>query len=480
MDQVQTGIQVLESTALSLSLVDKVWLGMSIALIGLMQLGFLMVESGATRPGAAVNIAAKNLLDLAIALTAFWCVGSILMFGPSFAGTFGFGVFLPEVPQPDSDALLALIFQTMFCATAITIISGAVAERCHLGMYLAISTVMALLIYPVFGHMTWGNVFLGDNLPLLAEWGFMDFAGSTVVHATGAWVALAVVLALGPRHDRFDEAGVPRHMELSNPVLSAAGGVCMLIGWVGFNGGSLMAVDETLGDVLSNTFLAAGAGLIAGVAYSFVRDGARLPVSRIVNGMLGGLVAVTAGCNLFDSSASIAVGMLGGLVAHVSNDILLHKFRVDDVVGAIGVHGFAGVAGTLVLPLLVPASALATGSLGSQLAVQATGVLLNLAWAFTLAFAAVWLLRQFLPARISIEDERIGIDRVRHGVRPAPSALSRVLDEMINAETTDPDDVRSVPHASNEIDQLKALMLSVRTEALNDARARVQALRRQN
>ncbi len=258
----------------------------------------------------------------------------------------------------------------MFCGTAATIVSGAVAERMKLPAYVFGSLFMSGLIYPVFVHWVWGSALFANSTSFLSQMGFVDFAGSTVVHSTGGWVALAACMVIGPRIGKFNGDGTPIRIAGHSPVLSTTGALLLFIGWIGFNGGSTLGVSDQVAPIIANTVLAGGMGTCVGYVIGFYQDGVILP-EKSNSGMLGGLVAVTAGCHILDPASALMAGAIGGAVAIFGNAFIERKLKIDDAVGAIGVHAFAGVAGTLLVALLAPVDQLPAGGRLAQLHVQA-------------------------------------------------------------------------------------------------------------
>jgi Amt family ammonium transporter len=281
-------------------------------LVLLMQVGFLWLETGLVRAKSSVNITIKNMVDFCISAAVFWAVGFGLMFGagmPGMNGLVGSGGFFASLESAPAWTKVFFFFQLAFCSTAITIVSGAVAERTTFFGYLAIAFMGALVIYPVFGHWAWGGLLSGEPTGWLEKAGFIDFAGSTVVHSIGGWIALSAVLVVGPRLGRFSRN---RHRFVAgNLLLSIAGAFFLWIGWFGFNGGSVLAFDESVPGVLLNTLMAAAAGGLAVVGL-FMIQRSRPDVPSMINGVLAGLVAITANCHIVDIHDALVIGAVGG------------------------------------------------------------------------------------------------------------------------------------------------------------------------
>lgn len=410
---------------------DLTWIMAAGALVMFMQVGFLLLEAGMVRSKNSINVAQKNMLDFVFAVAAFAVCGFMFAFARS-------STFLPGF-DADYIALNGLnlweagffVFQIMFCGTAATIVSGAVAERMRLSAYIWGSLFLSGVIYPVFVHWAWGGA-LGENPgAFLGNAGFIDFAGSTVVHATGGWVSLAACLIIGAREGRFDENGRPVRMTGHSPVLATTGALILFIGWIGFNGGSTLKANADMAMIVLNTVLAGGFGACAGYLMGSWTDGVVLP-EKSLSGMLGGLVAVTAGCHVLTPAGAAAIGILGGVVALWGNDLLERRFKIDDAVGAIGVHGFAGVLGTLGLAILAPSSRLLHGSRIDQLEVQVVGSALNFVWSFGIGYAFFWLLNRFLKLRVSLETERGGLNIAEHATHIGTGHMEEALFRLIS------------------------------------------------
>jgi Amt family ammonium transporter len=412
---------------------DHVWTMLAAALVLLMQVGFLLLEAGMVRSKNSVNVAQKNVTDFFLSAAVFSLVGFGLMFGASWNGWVGAGSGLGLMAGPDPWVYTFFVFQVMFVGTAATIVSGAVAERMNFGGYLVMSVLVALLIYPVIGHWAWGNLLQTDNQPWLAERGFIDFAGSTVVHSVGGWVALAGILVLGPRLGRFDAEGRPRQIHGHSAVLSAAGALLLFVGWVGFNGGSTTAGTPALARIVANTVLAATFGGVVAMLLGRVVDGLWAP-GRSINGLLAGLVGITAGCDAVGPAGAIALGALCGGVVVASEELLLRWFKLDDVVGAVSVHGVCGVVGTLGLAFWADADKLAAGDRWAQLGVQALGAGAAFFWAFGIAWVSFRLLAATIGLRVSAEDETRGLNAAEHGASLGTGALQEALHRMVHVD----------------------------------------------
>ena len=348
---------------------DTVWLLICAALVMLMQGGFCILESGLVRAKNSISVAIKNLVDFCVSGAIFWSIGFAVMFGFSREGLLGTsGFFMGR--SSDSWLLAFFLFQLMFCATATTIISGAVAERIRFIGYIAVAIIMAALIYPVFGHWAWARTIDGEPAGWLLRLGFIDYAGSTVVHSVAGWVALAAVLIVGPRIGRFSPNGKP--ITGDNMPMATLGVLLLWFGWFGFNGGSTLGVNNQIPLILVNTNLAGAFGALAALALTWTICG-RPDVKHVMNGAIGGLVGITASCHVVGPLSAAAIGAVSGAICFAATHLLV-RLKIDDVIGAVSAHGCAGAWGTLAVALFGDPLAWATG-LGrlEQLGVQAIG-----------------------------------------------------------------------------------------------------------
>ncbi|MCQ4310487.1 ammonium transporter [Pseudomonas stutzeri] len=404
---------------------DILWLVLCAGLVFNMQIGFLCLEAGLTRSKNAINVATKNMADMCIALLLYWCFGFALMFGSSENGLMGSGLFMVDFAINDSWPLAFFLFQAMFCTTAATIVSGAAAERMRFSSYLVVAAISAGLIYPLFGHWAWGGA-LREGEGWLAQRGFVDFAGSTVVHSVGGWIALAAIMVIGPRSGRFDGSHQRQTMPGSNLPLAMLGGLLLLFGWFGFNGGSTLAFDMRVPGIVVNTVIAGMAGLAMAMAVSWLRLGYIEPVLPL-NGMLAGLVAITASAHAVSIADSLIIGA-GGALAMWLADRLLLRCNIDDAVGAVPVHLAAGLWGTVAVAIFGDSALLGTGqSRVEQLVTQLEGILVCGLWAFGLTYLLLRTINRYFPMRVDPEDERIGLNVSEHGAR---TELIELLDAM--------------------------------------------------
>ena len=384
------------------------WTLIAAALVFFMQAGFALVESGFTRAKSAVNIMMKNLMDFSMGSLAFWAVGFGLMFGSTTTGWFGTtGFFLSDFNGEGSEWILAFwMFQAVFCATAATIVSGAMAERTKFVGYLIYSVFLSTIIYPVFGSWAWGSLLNGGGW--LEGLGFIDFAGSTVVHSVGGWAALAGAMVLGPRLGKFTSDGKVRPILGHNIPLAALGVFILWLGWFGFNPGSTTTADKSIAMIFVNTNLAAAAGAFLAMVVSWIKFG-KPEVGMSLNGALAGLVGITAGCANVSPGSAILIGAAAGVIV-VYSVLFFDKIRVDDPVGAISVHGVCGAWGTLAAGLFNMG-----GPTMKIVGVQLVGIGACFLWTFPLAFTMFKIIDMAMGLRVSPEEEMQGLDIAEHG-----------------------------------------------------------------
>lgn len=399
---------------------DLLWVTISASLVFFMQVGFLCLEGGLVRSKNSINVAAKNITDFTISCSVFSLAGYGIMFGSSHWGVFGIGSFLAN-QTPSPELITFFMFQMMFCGTAATLVSGAVAERMHYFGYMLTTLLITLCIYPIVGHWVWGGVFDGEAAGWLEKIGFVDFAGSTVVHSVGGWVALAALIILGPRIGRYDS----KHKRIpgSNIPLASLGALIIWFGWIGFNGGSTLAWNDDVPLIILNTFIAACWGGIAATAIRYCLDG-YIDLMFILNGIIGGLVAVTANCHVVSPLGAAAVGLIAGLVVYFGERVIEH-YKIDDVIGVIPAHLAAGVWGTIAVSLLAADPALTTWS---QFYVQLIGVVSIGVFSLAVAFFGLKSINYFYPLRVSAKDEMTGLNVAEHRVSTEVFDLLSAMD----------------------------------------------------
>ncbi len=459
------------------SQIDILWILLSAALVFTMQAGFLCLESGLTRSKNAINVAIKNVADFAVAVALFWVFGFALMFGSSLLGLVGTGPFLASVGYGTDPWFSAFfIFQAMFCATAATIVSGAVAERMRFSAYVIVTIAVAGLIYPIFGHWAWGGA-LGGATGWLEGLGFVDFAGATVVHGVGGWVALAAVLVIGPRSGRFDTGrSGPHAITGGNLPLAMLGVLLLFFGWFGFNGGSTLRLDGTVPAILANTTLSAISGILMGLFLGWRLRG-QAEVMYALNGAIAGLVAITAGAHAVAASEAVLIGLMGSGVMVLSHEWFLRR-RVDDAVGAVPSHLIAGIWGTAAVALFGDLEVLGTGlSRTEQLGVQLVGIATCGLWSFGVAFLVLKGIDRIHPLRVSPEAERIGLNVSEHG---AQTELQELLQTMEAQEKTRDLSVRVPVEPFTEVGQIAAgynRVMDALEKAIDHTRAIIRDVR---
>ena len=413
---------------MDMMLTDVFWVLICAGLVFLMQAGFTCLESGLTRSKNSINVAIKNITDFGISTILFWAFGFAIMFGASVNGWIGSSQFflsLDEEPWLNT----FFLFEIMFCATAVTIVSGATAERLRFRSYIIISIILSGLIYPVFGHWVWNNVQSATTSGWLGKLGFIDFAGSTVVHSVGGWVALAVLLIIGPREGRFPPVGAHRKIHGSNLTMSVLGVLLLWVGWFGFNGGSTLALNDKVAGIITNTFLAGASGVMVTLTVGWIIR-KRADAELVIFGSIAGLVAITASAHAVNTVSALAIGGIGGMVM-LGADYLMEYLHIDDAVGAIPVHLGAGIWGTLAVAIFGKEEILGTGfSRWGQLLIQATGVGVCFLWTFGLSYGLFLLVNRFFPLRVTPEDERIGLNASEHGATTELLDMFRTMDSQ--------------------------------------------------
>ena len=404
---------------------NVVWTLVAAILVFLMQAGFALVETGFTRAKNAANIMMKNLMDFAVGSLAFYVLGAALMFGASkAAGWFGWGgLGMPSLMDGEGSwNWTFLFFQTMFAATAATIVSGAVAERIEFKSYLIYSALVSAVVYPISGHWMWGSLAGEASQGWLEALGFHDFAGSTVVHSVGGWIALAGAMMLGPRIGKYRHDGKANPIPGHSLVLGTLGVLLLWIGWFGFNPGSYTAGIGSIGRVAMTTNLAACAGTIAALVTAWIIM-KKPDLTMALNGSLAGLVAITAPCDQVTCNAAIVIGLVAGVLV-VLSVFAMDRIHIDDPVGAVSVHCVNGVWGTLAVGLFAAPEALGYGNtmVGlfygggfKYLGVQALGAGATCVWAFGTGLAIFYALKKLGILRVSEKTELKGLDVTEHG-----------------------------------------------------------------
>ncbi len=415
-ESIATAVPAIAEATIGLDIsINNIWLLLATFLVMFMQPGFALVEAGFTRQKNTANILMKNLMDFSFGALIYWLIGYSIMYGSSLFGglignpfekfafnSSGFGAYADYTD---------LMFQTVFAATAATIVSGAMAERTKFSAYIIFSVVITLIIYPVSGHWKWGGGWLN-------ELGFQDFAGSTIVHSVGAWVGLAGAIILGPRIGKYGKDGKAKAIPGHNLTLGALGVFILWFGWFGFNPGSQLAAtgDSTIaiGKIALTTNLAAAAGAVAAMFVTWIRY-KRPTLSLSLNGALAGLVAITAGCDIVSPAGAVLIGIIAGIVLPFSVELFDQYFKIDDPVGAISVHGVSGALGTLLVGIFSLSGGLLYGGGFKLLGIQAIGVIAVGIWAFGMGLVLFKILKATNGLRVERVIEEEGLDVYEHG-----------------------------------------------------------------
>ena len=390
-----------------------VWLIFASILVFMMKAGFAMVEIGFTRSKNAVNALMKNLVDFAVSAITFWAIGFGLMFGAT-NGLFGAdGFYLQDYSKNLDPWLFAFwMFQVVFVSSTAAIVSGAMAERTRFAASLMFTILLTAFIYPIFGSWVWGSLYHGNGW--LERLGFIDFAGSTVIHSIGGWAGLAGAIVLGPRLGKYRDKGVMQPIPGHNLPLAALGTLILWFGWYGFNAGNTLEGNEKIALIIINTTLSGAAGALAGMVTIWLATG-KPDAGMTLNGALSGLVGITAGCAYVSPFWSIVIGVVSGILVVFSVGFF-DRLKIDDPVGAISVHGVCGIWGTMAVGLFK------TGELFNlkNIAIQFLGCVTAFFWSFFLAYAFFKLIDYFLKLRVSVEEEFHGLDFSEHAAAAYP------------------------------------------------------------
>ncbi|AUC61994.1 ammonia channel / histidine kinase / response regulator [Cyanobacterium sp. HL-69] len=411
---------------------DLQWLLICAGLVFLMQPGFMCLESGLTRSKNNINVAVKNLADFGISVALFWCFGYAIMFGASSLGLIGTEGFFLNV-DTDMELGAFFLFQAMFCSTATTIVSGAVAERLRFDSYIIIAILVSGLIYPLFGHWVWNGLELDTMMGWLGKLGYIDFAGCSVVHGVGAWVGLATLLIIGPRTGRFNSDGKKNKIHGANLPLSVLGVMLLWIAWFGFNGGSVLVFNNQVALILVNTLMGGVAGMISSCIFTWYRE--KIPqVESLMNGAIAGLVSITASCHIISTSEAVIIGGVGGILMVIVKNFIEYHY-IDDAVDAVAVHGAAGVWGILAVALFAKPELLNTGlSLFNQFLVQLLGALVCFIWAFGISWLILSGVNRFFPLRVSVEEEITGLNVSEHQAKTEVYDLMNIIDQQTQTQ----------------------------------------------
>ncbi|MEH7418250.1 ammonium transporter [Neobacillus drentensis] len=414
-------------------LMNSLWVMLGAVLVILMIGGFILLETGSTRMKNAGHIAGKTILTFSISSIIFWAVGFGLIFGKGnpLIGLSDFFYSGYEIDSLSLSGAVFFMFQLAFAGISLTVAFGGFAERAKLSAYLVFSVLFSIIVYPPIAHWIWGGGWL-------AEHGDQDFAGSTVVHLTGAMAALAATILLKPRIGKYNKDGSANNLAGHNQVFTALSVLLLWVGWFGFNAGSTLSVDNGFfGFVALNTNLAAAAGTVAAMIISWVVLG-KADVPMMLNGALAGLVAITASCAFVETWASVVIGFISGILVFYSIRFF-EKVRIDDPIAALSVHGTAGVWGTLSTGFFATKKLATVGAPGlfyggglHQLGVQALGVLTCGAFAFIASFIILAIMKKVMGLRVTEEEEIIGLDISEHGSYGYPELVK--AEQQIKAQ----------------------------------------------
>jgi Amt family ammonium transporter len=400
-------------------MIDNLWLIISALFVFCMQAGFLCLESGRTRSKNNINVAAKNIIDFILSASIFWLFGFGFMFGDSLMGVIGFSEFLFNSDHTPFEFSFFL-FQLMFCGTAATLTSGAVAERMTFIGYAYITVILSAVIYPIIGHWAWASLLNNQNTGWLESFGFIDFAGSTVVHSVGGWIALAAILVIGPRTGRFAKGQL--FPSGSNIPMAAFGVFLIWFGWFGFNGGSTLTFDGSVPKILLNTMLAAVWGGLAATFISYYRD-KYFNISATLNGIIAGLVSVTAACHIIEPVEAAVIAILGSIIMYYGS-LWIKKLEIDDALDVVPAHLFAGIWGTLAVAFFGDTKL----SFSEQFFAQSIGVVVIGFYSFTISFGLIKIINFYSPLRVSFKDENKGLNITEH------KASTELIELLANME----------------------------------------------
>ena len=443
------------------SALDTIWTLLGAALVFFMQAGFAMVETGFTRAKNAGNIIMKNLIDFAIGTVVFWFIGFGLMFGGDSPLVGGLDLFIRGDYSSSIPTFAFVIFQTVFCATAATIVSGAMAERTKFSSYCLYSLIISAVIYPISGHWIWGGGFL-------SKLGFHDFAGSTAVHMVGGIAALIGASILGPRIGKYSKDGKAHAIPGHSLTLGALG---VFILWFGFNGCSTVSMtgDESIlaaSKIFVTTNIAAATATCAVLIITWIRY-KKPDVSMTLNGSLAGLVAITAGCDLVTPAGAFFIGLFAGFTVVFAVEFIEKKLKVDDPVGAISVHGVCGALGTILTGFFAVDGGLFYGDGFKFLGIQLLGVICVMAWVTITMIIVFNVIKKTVGLRVSAEEEIEGLDKKEHGLEssyadfmPMNPSLARISYSQSSATITPPSS-----HIDDSTDTIPVIYNTSKTDA---------------
>jgi Amt family ammonium transporter len=386
----------------------EIWYLIGAALVFFMQAGFAMVEAGFTRAKNTGNIIMKNLMDFCLGTVAFFAVGFSLMMGTSQGGLFGWG--LHPITDFQGTNWSFFVFNLVFCATAATIVSGAAAERTKFVSYCIYSVIISAFIYPIEAHWVWGGGWL-------SQLGYIDYAGSSVIHMVGCISGLLVAIFLGPRVGKYDENGKSKPILGHSIALGALGVFILWFGWYGFNGAAATDI-ATLGQIFATTTVAPAVATCTAMIFTWIKNG-KPDVSMSLNGSLAGLVGITAGCANVDCVGAFFIGLVAGIIVVAVVLLLENKLRIDDPVGAVAVHGACGIWGTFAVGLFDYNDGLFYGGGFNQLGIQSLGIVAIAAWTLVTVGIMFFVITKTIGLRCSLQEEIQGLDATEHGLESA-------------------------------------------------------------
>ncbi len=450
---------------------DTIWVLIGAFLVFSMQPGFAMVETGFTRAKNAGNIVMKNVMDISLGSIAFWLLGFGLMFGENLGGLIGKPDFFITGDYGASYPSTAyVIFQTMFCATSATIVSGAMAERTNFLVYCIYSVLISTIVYPISGHWIWGGGWL-------AELGFHDFAGSTAVHMVGGVASLVGAWMIGPRIGKYNDDGTVNAIPGHSIPLGALGVFLLWFGWFGFNGASTVCASgddvlTSMGAIFITTNLAACAGSTATMIYTWLRYG-KPDVSMTLNGVLAGLVGITAGCDLVSPASAVLIGLICGVMVVVAVEFFDQRLKIDDPVGAISVHGVCGALGTLLTGLFAKENGLLTTGQGSFFLTQCLGVICVGLYAAVAMYLIFKALDKLFGLRVKEAEEVRGLDMEEHGLISSYADFISTDNPAVTTTYVAPAAPVAVPVAGHKLTKVVIITSQNRFELLKEAMDRL-------
>mgnify|MGYP003148047663 FL=1 len=460
--------------------IDILWILVCSIFVLFMQAGFCCLESGLSRSKNSIHVAIKNVVDVSTVGILYWIFGFGLMFGATTGGLIGTTYF--PFTNSGSDIFLSafFLFQLMLCTTAATIASGASAERMRFTAYVILSIVLGGIIYPVFGHWAWTSHFVGKAPGWLESLGFRDFSGSTVVHSLGAWAALASIVIIGPRIGKFDQRTSSRKLRGHNLTLATMGVFILWMGWFGFNGGSEFGFTSHVPQIFINTFLASACGAITMLIWQYYLR-KQIEIEPVLNGLLAGLVASSASCDVVSPASAVVIGIVAAIVMQAGVRVLDH-FQLDDTIGVIPVHGFAGVWGTLAVALFIPAEFLAHSRL-EQFLVQLLGCAVCFIWCFSFCWITLRVISKYIRLRATEDEEKQGLNMAEHGATSEMYELLNLMELHIKGNShlgedlDENSDVGLIARQYNRVTQIRDLALNElkdRTENLELTRRELE------